>query len=79
MNAQQIIEAHAKRMGLSADLLTEILLFHIAGELLAWADAQEEAERGSVWYTADAPDWLLHYLRPIEAERLDKITTQEVQ
>jgi hypothetical protein len=58
MNAQQIIEAHAKRLGLSPEMLTEALLFHAAGDLLVWADEKERSDPGSVWYTGDVPDWL---------------------
>jgi len=58
MDAQAIIRAHARRLGLTPERLTEALLFYAAGELLAWTEQQEESDPGSVWYTGDAPGWL---------------------
>lgn len=62
MKMQQIIEAHAKRLGVSPERLSEILLNHSVGELLEWVYKKKESDPGSVWYTGDAPDWLMHYL-----------------
>jgi len=58
MNAEQIIAAHAKRLGLPPEQLREALLFHAAGDLLVWADEQEKLDPGSVWYSGDVPPWL---------------------
>jgi hypothetical protein len=64
MNAEQIIAAHAKRLGLPPEQLREALLFRAAGELLAWAAEQEESDPGnSIWYTGDVPEWLKPYLK----------------
>jgi hypothetical protein len=62
MDTQQIIGAHAKRLGLSTAQLTEIMLHHVAGDLLIWTDERERSEPGSVWYTGDIPQWLEPYL-----------------
>jgi hypothetical protein len=62
MAAQQIVDAHAKRLMLEPERLREALLSHAAAELSAWAAEQEENDPGSVWHTGDAPDWLEPYL-----------------
>lgn len=62
MTTQQIIEAHAKRLGVAPEKLSEILLHHAVAQLLDWTQEQEESDPGSVWYTGDAPDWVMPYL-----------------
>jgi hypothetical protein len=59
---EAIIRAHARRLGLTVEQLTEALLQHGAQELDAWAEAEEAADPGSVWHTGDAPEWLEAYL-----------------
>jgi hypothetical protein len=56
------IGAHAKRMGLKPEQLSEALLSYAAAELSAWATDEEEADPGCVWHTGDAPLWLEPYL-----------------
>jgi hypothetical protein len=70
MDAQTIINAHARRMMVTPEQLTEALLFYVAGELLGWAAQQEESEPGSVWYSGDAPDWLERFLPKPAAEEV---------
>ena len=62
MDTQAIINAHARRLMVTPEQLTEALLFYAAGELLAWVEQQEESDPGSVWYSGDAPDWLERFL-----------------
>jgi hypothetical protein len=48
--------------------LTEALLSHAAGELAEWADEQEASDRGSVWHSGDAPDWLEQRMQVLRGE-----------
>jgi hypothetical protein len=71
MDAQAIINAHARRMMVTPEQLSEALLFYGAGELLAWTEKQEESEPGGVWYAGDAPDWLNRFLPELAAWEAD--------
>ena len=68
MNTQKIIKAHAIRLGIPPEQLSELLLSHAAGELRAWTNEQEESEPGSVWYAGDVPDWLEPQLQQLHGE-----------
>jgi hypothetical protein len=62
MDAQAIIRAHARRLGLTPERLTEALLSYAAAELADWTEEQETDDPGSVWCVGDAPDWLERFL-----------------
>lgn len=58
MDTSAIIGAHARRLMVTPEGLTQALLTYAAGELTAWVGQQEETDSGSVWETGDAPEWL---------------------
>ena len=68
MNTKQIIEAHARRLGLTPEQLTEVLLHYAASELRGWAEQQAEEAPESVWYSGDVPDWLEPHFLPALGE-----------
>jgi hypothetical protein len=64
---QQIIKAHAQRLGVPAELLGELLLSYAARKLQEWEQQQEATDPGSVAYVGDAaPDWLAPDLKPLQ-------------
>ena len=68
MNTQKIIRAHAIRLAIPPEQLSQLLLSHAAGELRAWTNEREESDPGSVWYAGDVPDWLEPHLLQLRRE-----------
>lgn len=60
--ADEVIRAHAQRLGLTAEQLTVALLQHGSQELDIWTECRESDDPGSVWHTGDVPDWLEPHL-----------------